>query len=33
MTTATVGVSADAPPEPDSYNWPGIVAGLQRYLD
>ena len=33
MTTApAVGVAADAPPEPDSYDWPGIVAGLQRYL-
>ncbi|MDE2892677.1 MAG: DUF169 domain-containing protein [Chloroflexota bacterium] len=33
MTTApAVGVSPDAPPEPDSYDWPGIVAGLQRYL-
>ena len=32
MTTASVGIAPDAPPEPDSYDWPGIVAGLQRYL-
>jgi len=27
-----VGVAPDAPPEPDSYDWPAIVDGLNRYL-
>ena len=31
-TAAAVGVAPDAPPEPDSYDWPAIVDGLQRYL-
>jgi uncharacterized protein (DUF169 family) len=27
-----IGVAPDAPPEPDSYDWPAIVEGLNRYL-
>ena len=27
-TSAAVGVAADAPPAPESYDWPQIVADL-----
>ncbi len=30
--SAKVGVAPAAPPEPDSYDWPVIVDGLNRYL-
>lgn len=30
--TLKVGVAADAPPEPDAYDWHAIVDGLTRYL-
>ena len=32
MTTTAIGVAADAPPEPDAYDWPQIVADLARLL-
>ena len=31
-TSAAVGVAADAPPPPESYDWPQIVADLNRLL-
>ena len=31
-TSAAVGVAADAPPAPESYDWPQIVADLNRLL-
>ncbi|PZC49602.1 MAG: Uncharacterized conserved protein, DUF169 family [Chloroflexi bacterium] len=27
-----IGVAPDAPPEPDAYDWPALVDGLNRYL-
>lgn len=30
--TVAIGVAADAPPEPESYDWAALVAGLSRYL-
>ena len=31
-TGAMVGVAADAPPEPDAYDWAALLDGLQRHL-
>ena len=31
-TGAMIGIAADAPPEPEGYDWAALLDGLQRYL-